>query len=252
MTDLKLQNRDSDNKIVAMTVCVAAIADNGKKLVLAADNMLTIGIGTSIQYQRENKDHKKIVRLNDNVCALVAGALHVMNPVIETAKNEIKQNTSPLKVANILRESLQKFYLQKIEEEILKTVGINWDFFKNNQNKMDPEIVKDLYNKIKNFVLDINIIVAGYDSQSNNCYLGVVGSNGYLIDNTLSGFVTNGSGGDLAKFSLILSDYTQSLSVDRVSEIVKKSVSDAKRSPGVGELGDFIILPKEETPKSPR
>jgi 20S proteasome alpha/beta subunit len=245
-------NESLKNKIESypMTVCIAAIAENGKKMVLATDNMITTGIGTSIQYQKENKDHKKIVQLNDHVYVLVAGALHVMNPVIVMTKEEIKPNTSPVKAANIVRENLQKFYLQKTEEEILRRININWDFFKNHQKEMDSEIIKDLYTKINNFNLDINIIIAGYDEQNHNPYLGMAIGNGYLFDNTLNGFVTNGSGGDLAKFSLTLSDYAQSLSVDKVQNLVEKAIIDAKKTPGVGDLGDLIIIPKKELEKS--
>ena len=102
-----------------------------------------------------------------------------------------------------------------------------------------------MYGKINNFNLDINIIIAGYYAESQQCYLGIVAGNGFLIDNTLQGFVTNGSGGDLAKFSLILNNYKQSLPANEVERLVRNAMADAKKSPGVGELDDLFIIPEE-------
>lgn len=229
----------------SMTVCVAAIADGGKKLVLAADNMLTMGIGGSIQYQSENVDHKKVVKLNDNVYALFAGALHVMSPLVNFAKDNIKNNTPPLKVAEKIREELQRFALQKIEEEILKPAGLSWDIYRNKQKDLNPEIVQDMHRRITSFGLDVNIIIAGYDAQAQQPYIAEVSGSGVLIDRTLEGFYTNGSGGQLARFSLILSNYSQSADLPRVETLVKKAVADAQRAPGVGTLGDFIVIPLE-------
>ncbi|MGE5297900.1 MAG: hypothetical protein ACM3KM_01930 [Acidobacteriaceae bacterium] len=228
-----------------MTVCVAALADNGKKIVIATDNMATIAIGQTIQYQREDKDSKKLFQLNENVYALTAGALHVINPVIKKAKEEIKTHTTPTKCATIIRESLEKFYLQKTEEELLKRYNIDWDFYRNKQALLGEEVRKDLFNKINNWNLDINIIVVGYDSSNKECYLGVVLANGYLMDKSLENFVTNGSGGELAKFSLILSDYNKSMTVEQVEELVRKAIKDAKKSPGVGDLSELKVIPEE-------
>lgn len=243
----KIMEKEFNSSIMKtyMTVCVAALAENGKKIVLGADNMLTIGIGTSIKYQKEDKDHKKIIKLNNNTYALFAGALHVMAPLLVYAKENIKDNNSPNKAAEKLREGLKQFALTKIEEEILEKVGFNWDIFKNKQQTLNSDIVKDLYNKINNFNLDVEIIIAGFDTQSQHSYLGVLSGNGFLVDHTLDGFLTSGSGGDLAKFSLIFSNFAQSLSVEKVKELVEKALNDAKKSPGVGDLGDLTIIPEE-------
>jgi 20S proteasome alpha/beta subunit len=227
----------------SMTVCIAAIAEKGNKVVLAADNMLTIGIGNSIQFQKENNDHKKIVKLNENVYALFAGSLNIMNPLLGWARENIKHNFNPQRAAEKMREGLEVFVHQKIEEEILKKAGLSWDLYRNKQKELNTDLVKDLYGKINGVNLDVNIMVAGYDAQNKQCYLSNILGNCSMVDNTLQGFMTNGSGGDLAKFSMILSDYTQSLSVERVEELVKKAVIDAKKSPGVGELGDIIVIP---------
>lgn len=237
----KVERNHKNGSIRDMTVCVAALAENGKKLVVASDNMVTLGIGTTIQYQKEDRDHKKIVRLNDHVFALTAGTLHIISPIIKLAKESIDRNTKSESAAEIIRESVQKFCLNKIEEEILKKVGFDWDYYKNKQNQLNPDIVKDLYNKISNFSVNVSIIVAGVDGDVP--YLGLISGNSVLFDKTLESFLTNGGGGDLAKFSLIINDYSKSLSLSKVEEIVRKAISDAQKSPGVGELGEILTVP---------
>ena len=145
-----------------MTVCIAAIAESGKRLILAADNMINIPIGNTINFQKEDKNHKKIYRLNENVYALAAGALHTITPVMRETEKAMGPKSSPLDVANIMRRKLQDFYLQKTEEEVLMKVNYTWDFFKNKQQQINQIILNDLYEKINKFNLDIQVIVAGY------------------------------------------------------------------------------------------
>jgi hypothetical protein len=231
-----------ESSIKDMTVCIAAIADKGKKLVIASDNMITLNIGGTISYQKEDAAHKKIIQLNENVYALFAGRLDTMNPLVAKAKEVIKTNTSASKAAQLLRDQLHEFAQQKIEEEILSRAGMDWNVFKNKQTQLNPEILKDVYNKVVNFAFDIQIIVAGYETPEKP-FLGLILGNGTLLDHTLSGALTCGGGGELAKFSLIVSDYNQLLSAEDVESKVRKALADASRAPGVGSLGELIVFP---------
>lgn len=227
-----------------MTVCVAAMAEDRKKLVVAADNMFTHGVGTGIQYQREDASHKKIVWLNDSVCVLTAGAHLVINPVVTEAKSQVKATTTPERAAEIVRQSLEKFYLEKIEQEVLKPNGIDWNIFRTKQKDLNESFFTQVFEAIKNFNLDVNLIVAGYNSQASTCYIAVVTGNGALIDHSTGGFTANGSGGEIARFSVLVSPYNDKMSVAEVEEIVKKSVVDAQKAPGVGSLGEIFTIPK--------
>jgi len=190
-----------------MTVCIAAIAEEGKKLILAADNMMTHIVGNNVQYQREDPDYKKIIKLNNNVYALAAGVLHVISPVIAAVIPDVKSTSTPQEVAEILRAKLQDFYIKKAEEEILKPLLINLQIFREQQRGLSDTLLSQVLTKLGNFNLDINIVIAGINQQTGNAYIGMVAGNGFLLDKTLDGAVTNGSGGELARFSILLSDY---------------------------------------------
>lgn len=238
-----------------MTVCVAAIANGGSEIIVAADNMVTLVVGQSIQYQKEDNNHKKIWNILPGIYALFSGALHIQEPLLRLSLGKIRPNSSPFEVATILRSSLQEFYLQKCEEEILLRLNLTWKAFIEKQQQLSPEFVRDLLQKINGFILDIQVIIAGFDSNSGQPFLGLVVGNGILFEKTLEGWLTSGGGGELAKFSLILHDYTISLSAEKAESLVRQAVSDAKRSPGVGDLGEVIIIPKptsQTVPEPPK
>lgn len=227
-----------------MTVCVAAITDNGKKLILAADNMLTVSIGGTMQYEKEDAEHKKIYQLNSQTWALGAGTTNFIDSIIKEAKKDIGVNQKPVNVADKVKLSYQKFYLGMAEDSVLKKHGLNWDAFNKDQKNLDPQTVKNINDELNGIKPDVLIIVAGYSKEDDNeCYLGTVG--GYtLVDRTIEGFCTVGNGGDFAKYSLLLSDYSKTLPIEKAEELVKKAIKDAARSPGVGQLGDYFVVPK--------
>lgn len=54
-----------------MTICIAALAENNKKLVLAADQMITASIPFAYQFETDNV--KKIYEVTDNAIIMTAG-----------------------------------------------------------------------------------------------------------------------------------------------------------------------------------
>jgi hypothetical protein len=163
--------------------------------------------------------------------------------VITASIPEIKPNSSPQEVAEIIRGKLQDFYIKKAEEEVLKPMLITLDLFRGQQRQLSDTLLNQILMKLGNFNLDVNIVVAGINQQSGTSFLGMVQGNGVLLDKTMDCAVTNGSGGDLARFSILLSNYSKNLNTDEVGKIVKDALIASKKSPGVGDLGDFVILP---------
>lgn len=238
-----------------MTVCVAAIAEGGEKIILATDNMITVAIGGNIQYQREDASHKKINKLTNGTYALFCGQLSFQESVLRLTLDKISPNASPLEVANFTRVALREFYHQLCQQEILMRFNLNWDIFVNKQQQLNQELVKELVQKINAFTPDIHVIIAGHDDKSGDAFLGLAGGIGYLFERTLEGFLTSGSGGELAKFSLILHDYSPSLGAEKAEGLVRQAIIDAKKSPGVGDLGDLVIISrpaKQSNPQYPK
>jgi hypothetical protein len=230
-----------DVKLPSMTACISAIAEDGKKVIVAADDMLTHNVvagGPAVQ--RLDQGHDKTLKVNDRVYALAAGANHVIHPVFADIALKVSATTTPQEAAEIARVSLRTFYLQKVAEEILMTYNLTWDTF----GQANPSIVPiaQIQQAINGFNLDIAIIVAGVD-QTESAYVSVVSGQGALLDRTSDGVVAVGSGGHLASVSMILSDYQKSKTVKEITKMVKKAMKDAKRTPGVGNLAKLEVLP---------
>jgi hypothetical protein len=224
-----------------MTACIAAISDNGKKLVIAVDNMLTHNAGVPVQ--RTDAAHEKMVQLTDDgIYAMAAGANLVIHPVIDEVLQK-RPVGSPKEVAEIVRTTLQEFYLRKVEEEILKIFNLDWPTFTQSQSQLSPQVLNDIHSRIQNFSLDINIIVAGIDQGTGEAHVSVISGNGISLDRTSDGVISIGSGGTLAAVSMILSNYTKNQTASAVEKLVKKAMKDAKRTPGVGDLGKLVTLP---------
>ena len=74
-----------------MTICIAALYDNGKGAVLASDQMITASI--PIGYEFEHQEITKIVPLNDpaSIYALTAGNVLLGTEILNIAKVQIQQ-----------------------------------------------------------------------------------------------------------------------------------------------------------------
>ncbi|HEX7724533.1 MAG TPA: hypothetical protein VF438_02235 [Candidatus Paceibacterota bacterium] len=225
-----------------MTVCIAAVADNGKKLIVTTDNMITVSIGGTTQYQREDTNYKKLYKLNNKTYALIAGSTAPTDTIVRLAMKKIGPNMTPRNAAEHVKEAFQDFYRGQIEDSFLKKFGIGMHSFMNDQKKLDPIVVKDLLDKINGYATDTFITVAGYDETAGGAYIGTVG--GFtLVDRTVEGFFASGGGADLAKYSLIISGYSYDKPVAEVEVMVRKAMNDARKSPGVGDMGDLVTLP---------
>lgn len=230
-----------------MTVCIAAIADKGKRLILASDNMFTLQVTGTTQYQKEDKDHQKIHKVNNNTYVLVSGGLNDAGSILKLVK--VGANMKPDNVAEQVKIAWQTYYRKQIEDLYLKKYNMDLDFFNNQQKKLDQTFIADITAKISAFVPSAFLMVAGYDNDTKEFYIGTIGG-WTLLDRTSEGFSTNGSGADLAKFSLILNNYNKDIPLADAEKLVKQAVQDAKKSPGVGELGQYIVLPESAPVKS--
>src|ERR1039458_6807767 len=102
-----------------MTVCIAALADNGKKVVVASDQMTSSPVGTMV-YEWQNTDVHKIFNFPKGV-VLMAGADSNSRAVIDSAINIIneKPEMRSEEMLETFRAEYQKFRLNKFVTEML-------------------------------------------------------------------------------------------------------------------------------------
>jgi hypothetical protein len=143
-----------------MTVCIAALADVGKSLVLVCDRMITSGsdfIGDAIA--------SKLFPLSDRYqwWAMISGEdITRVVPVLELAVEKLvalpqPQNTCR-EVERAVVSAYQEIRLQKCEDEVLSPIGMTLEEFKN-LDPRDPYLSDDM----RRVDLGCQILVAGFD-----------------------------------------------------------------------------------------
>ena len=74
-----------------MTVCIAALYENGKGAVLASDHMITANI--PIGYEFENDETSKIYALNDDTYVLSAGNVLFGDQIVQSSRITIAEGS---------------------------------------------------------------------------------------------------------------------------------------------------------------
>lgn len=189
---------------------------------------------------------KKLRKVADNTVIMGAGNTDNLNVVIDNAK--INGSDQPKKVAEKLRDSFAEFFKKSQEEQILAPVGMNWQKFTSEQNKLDPTIAKDLYDKLQKHQPIGEYVVAGFDTHTKEAYICVVCANGIILDRNTSGTAFAGGGMSLAQFSMIKSKHNKDVAVADVKKMVNEAIEDASHANGVGGKGDIVVLEEPTIP----
>lgn len=251
MPTLALKNQEvwnpsatDDTLCKNMTVCIAAIAENGKKLVLAADDMIT---QEPFSIKKEATHIKKIIPLTKEIRVLIAGWTTFGENIVQNAKNEhreIKDGISIKKAADLVKIEYDKFRESWLENLIIKPKGFS---SLKEYHSLRGEKVNSLTTAIDHAlttnIFDVQLIIAGVlDGKAEL----------YLINNFLpvhssvpNGFFTTGSGGQHAAYVMTDMDYAPALSIEEVEEIVKKAKEKSEKTTGVGKGMLFEILPPQ-------
>jgi 20S proteasome alpha/beta subunit len=104
-----------------MTVCIAALAEDGKKAVLVADKLVTSkGL---LPYQIDMAANK-IVKINDDVRVMYCGGITDASIIIENSIKNIGKNKWVSDVAKLINEKHLEYLLEILSQGQLKTRGI--------------------------------------------------------------------------------------------------------------------------------
>jgi len=219
------------------------MAEGGKKVVAAVDNMLTLTIAAGLTYRIESPTSKKLRWLTENVIVMGGGDVDALNIIITNALPRIHKGDRPKIIAEKIRDAYAEHTRDMQEKMILAPVGLNWNQFITQQNKLDTNIASDLYRRLQNFAPAGELVIAGYDTTSNEAHLCVISSGAVLDRNTL-GVAFAGSGYPLANMSLTKAGFQKGMTVDEVEKIVRDAMEEARHADGVGPIGDLVIFPK--------
>jgi hypothetical protein len=111
-----------------MTVCIAAVCESAKRIVIAADRMLTFPHPTNLEFETEEE---KIEGLAPSCVALVSGNSGYATEILENSRNQLSGAVSPQidRVLNIVKSQYISVRMAKIDDTIISAAlgGITLD-----------------------------------------------------------------------------------------------------------------------------
>lgn len=225
-----------------MTVCIAALYEDGKGAVLCSDQMGTIGF--PLNYEYENEDVAKIVELSSKpkTFALVSGNVTFADEIISNAKDILnkKSGSSVIDIVNIFREQYQNIRRSHVIRNELEPRGLDLaTYYKMHQTLLAP-IAKTIDDALAKWNLKTEFIIAGKDS--NLCRLYTIIHPGDILPLNSIGYTAIGSGSIHAMFSMIEGKYRKSMPQKDVEDLVLKAKKRSEVAPGVGPLTKTEIL----------
>lgn len=227
-----------------MTICIAAICDNYKGVVVATDSMLTSSY-LSLEFEQPTK---KMTPLSDQCVALTAGNAVAHTELFNEVQGRMNNLRSPAvpAIVNELKRCYQSIRRQEIIERVLKPRGFDsFEEFYQAHRLLIPEIVTSIHYEIDRYDYGLSIIATGLTNGRAQIYH--IGDPGTSQCYDAIGFHTIGSGSPHATNSLTARSCHQDLSLPDVFIRVYEAKKMAERAPGVGRQSNFAIIHKEKT-----
>ncbi len=228
-----------------MTVCIAALADDNKSLVLASDKEVTFG--PPINTEVEN-DTQKIQKITDKIYVLLAGNSLIAMQLIEDLRRNKQGATTVKEVAEALRDAYVIARQNTMEEVYLKPRGLTLERFIKEQKDLNQQLVLALDNSVAtdNQSFGVAFIVAGIDNADGNAYIYGIFHPGTMSLMNVTGFCTIGIGDVHAMNSFIGNRYSTKFSLREALYYVYEAKKKSEVAPGVGQMTDIITLTSEE------
>lgn len=227
-----------------MTICIAALADDGKKAVLVTDKMLTL---SGLSYQIEKTCYVKNYKVG-NCHILAAGDSVAAYEVVRIAQENLKKTIETLPAGTpvasslekeIIRKAYQMYRRQSVIQKFLEPRGITLETYYSGRLSIAPQVVMEIENQLQNFNINLEMIVVckGDDLKYSINYLIHPGE---LKCFDPVGYVCIGSGTIHSLYHLTGSNYSPACSIKEVKEILSKAKELAEKSPGVGKETTII------------
>ena len=228
-----------------MTVCIAALYDSGKGVVLASDRMVTAHF--PIGYEFEHQETTKVVPMDEpvSIYALSAGDVLLGNEILTIAREQAQQLgvSTASGIAELVRSAYQSVRLTTIVRTELEPRGLDLGSYYNNHQGLLPQVVQVVDQAMSQSDIGVQFIIAG---PSDSLYtIHTVVNPGTLSHNNPIGYSAVGSGAPHALYSLIEASYRPSLNKDSVREMVEHAKKRSEVAPGVGSGTQMVVAPTE-------
>ena len=225
-----------------MTICIAALADNEKSVVLASDKMVSQQMPL-IEYEHTVE---KIVKMNDHFYVLIAGTVNHAVAILDRARPEIKENSGHNAKFEVMKNAYIEYREQQIVDGVLRPQGIrSMDDFQNRHRVLLPDISASVQHLVMHFNLKVVLTLVALDQHQQKCHIRVLGHPGQNLFPLE--YASTGTGDMHAVQSLIGAHYQKEKELETATYLVYEAKRRAEVAPGVGLLTDMIVLSLGDT-----
>jgi 20S proteasome alpha/beta subunit len=190
-----------------MTICIAAICEKGKNIVVAADRMFTVGPPLNVEFEPQIS---KIEELSAGCVALPAGPTLYADELLKRVRAELQtgRGMSVKQICELVPQKYAQFRDEKCEEiQIEPLLGRDFRSFREKGGflpaylQAQPGIYQNIVVQQQQYNLGLELMIAGIDVQG--CHIGTVTHPGTLYFFDKLGYNAVGSGAVHAGFDLV-------------------------------------------------
>lgn len=223
-----------------MTICIAAICDEGKSVVVASDKMVTANF-LALEFEHPGS---KVEYLTPTCFALSAGDALAGTELFRSCRALVNQLNAPTIeiIVNEVTNQFSNLRRMRAEEKILTPRGLSLKSFYIDglMGKLHPEMAFGIDREITQFRFPIELIVTGVDSSGAHIYSISDPGSAEVYDKL--GYHAIGSGQRHALYTIIDAEYSSTKGLNEAAYIVYEAKRRAELAPGVGDATQMFII----------
>jgi 20S proteasome alpha/beta subunit len=224
-----------------MTVCIGAICDKGKTVVVCADRMMTFGPPMNLQSEGAVR---KIFPLTDQCVLLFSGSVPDGEYIVSNSKTRIKaaQPQDIKTIASLVNAVYQEHKKKRAEDSILRPfLGIDFAGFQTLVGQSaSSQVLTQLLGMVSQHNLQLDLMIAGVDGDG--AHLLLVSHPGNVMSLDTVGTASIGSGGLHGAIRMSLARPTQDGSLAQAMHNVYEAKLASEVAPGVGKATDIAVI----------
>jgi len=225
-----------------MTVCIAALCDNRKAIVLAADKMVG-----SHAIESEAEIHKVLSLHKDWRVMLAGNDISPAFGIIDSVKKKLQKSggLTVQEVEHAVVESYREKRLADATSQYLAPRGLTLEAFNSVSSNVLPESLRlSLDSAIENHRLELELLVAGFDRGGQGHIFSICDfdNRGAARRFDIPGFQAIGSGSHGANYLMMYRSLSPALPIRWVLYLVLEGKYFGELASGVGPRTDLYIL----------
>jgi 20S proteasome alpha/beta subunit len=217
-----------------MTVCIAALADGGRSLVLVCDGML------STEWFSGDRTADKLFPIHRSWWAMIAGnSLSHVAPVIESATLLLSmvpdEENTLVAIMRCMTMAYQNERAQRAESLVLSPIGLTWKTFREK-----PEWQPHLAERLNSVDLGFTVLVGGFDWNMDG-HIFTVDNPGVAANYDVAGWAAIGSGEYGVASTLLGQSFNPQMDLARAVYHACEAKFVSESAPGVGHYTQVKI-----------